>query len=59
MDYMDKINDIMISVLNDAADKIGDKELCTRENVNDILLEYTLDVHDILLDEIMDMIEHY
>ena len=59
MDYMDKINDIMICVLNDATDKIGDKELCTRENVNDILLEYTLDVHDILLDEIMDMIEHY
>lgn len=59
MDYYDKINDIIISVLNDVADKISDKEMCTRENVNDILLEYTLDIHDIVLDEIMDRVEHY
>lgn len=59
MDYCDNINDIIICVLNDVADKIGDKEMCTRENVNDILLEYTLEIHDIVLDEIMDRIEHY
>ena len=59
MDYCDNINDIIICVLNDVADKISDKEMCTRENVNDILLEYTLDIHDIVLDEIMDRIEHY
>lgn len=59
MDYCDKINDIVIDVLNDIADKIKEKDLCTRENVNDILLEYTLDIHDIVLDEIMDRIEHY
>ena len=52
-------NDIIICVLNDVADKIKEKDLCTRENVNDILLEYTLDIHDIVLDEIMDRIEHY
>ena len=46
MDYCDEIGDIIICV-------------CTRENVNDILLEYTLDIHDIVLDEIMDRIEHY
>lgn len=59
MDYCDKINDVIIDVLNDVADKIDDKEMCTRENVNDILLEYTLEIHDIVLDEIMDRIEHY
>lgn len=59
MDYCDKINDVIIDVLNDVADKIGDKEMCTRENVNDILLEYTLEIHDIVLDEIMERIEHY
>ena len=59
MDCNDKINDIIICVLNDVADEIGDKEMCTRDNVNDILLEYTLDIHDIVLDEIMDRIEHY
>ena len=59
MDYCDKISDIIIYVLNDVADKIKDEDLCTRENVNDILLEYTLDIHDIVLDEIMDRIEHY
>ena len=59
MDYCDEIGDIIICVLNDVADKIKEKDLCTRENVNDILLEYTLDIHDIVLDEIMDRIEHY
>lgn len=59
MDYCDNINDIIICVLNDVADKIDDKKMCTRENVNDILLEYTLDIHDIVLDEIMERIEHY
>lgn len=59
MNYCDNINDIVICVLNDVADKIGDKEMCTREDVNDILLEYTLEIHDIVLDEIMDRIEHY
>lgn len=59
MNYCDEINDIIICVLNDVADKIEEKDLCTRENVNDILLEYTLDIHDIVLDEIMDRIEHY
>ena len=59
MNYCDEINDIIICVLNDVADKIKEKDLCTRENVNDILLEYTLDIHDIVLDEIMDRIEHY
>ena len=59
MDYCDNINDIIICVLNDVADKIKEKDLCTRENVNDILLEYTLDIHDMVLDEIMDRIEHY
>ena len=59
MDYCDKISDIIICVLNDVADKIENEDLCTRENVNDILLEYTLKIHDIVLDEIMDRIEHY
>lgn len=59
MNYYDEINDIIICVLNDVADKIEEKDLCTRENVNDILLKYTLDIHDIVLDEIMDRIEHY
>lgn len=59
MDYCDEINDIIICILNDVADKIDDKEMCTRENVKDILLEYTLEIHDIVLDEIMDRIEHY
>ena len=59
MNYCDEINDIIICVLNDVADKIKEKDLYTRENVNDILLEYTLDIHDIVLDEIMDRIEHY
>ena len=59
MDYCDNINDIIICVLNDVADKIDDKKMYTRENVNDILLEYTLEIHDIVLDEIMDRIEHY
>lgn len=59
MDYCDSINDIIIEVLNDVADKIDDEEMCTREDVNDILLEYTLEIHDIVLDEIMDRIEHY
>ena len=59
MDYCDKISDIIICVLNDVADKIENEDLCTRENVNDILLEYTLEIHDIVLDEIMDRIEHY
>ena len=59
MNYCDNINDIIICVLNDVADKIDDKEMCTRENVNDILLEYTLEIHDIVLDEIMDRIEYY
>lgn len=59
MNYCDNINDIIICVLNDVADKIDDKEMCTRENVNDILLEYTLEIHDIVLDEIMERIEHY
>ena len=58
MDYCDEINDIIICVLNDVSDKIK-KDLCTREDVNDILLEYTLDIHDIVLDEIMDRIEYY
>lgn len=59
MNYYDNINDIIICVLNDVADKIDNKEMCTRENVNDILLEYTLEIHDIVLDEIMDRIEYY
>lgn len=59
MNYCDKINDVIIDVLNDIDDKIKDEDLCTRENVNDILLEYTLEIHDIVLDEIMDKIEHY
>ena len=59
MNYCDNINDIIICVLNDVADKIDDKEVCSREDVNDILLEYTLEIHDIVLDEIMDRIEHY
>lgn len=59
MNCYDEINDIIICVLNDVADKIDDKEMCSRENVNDILLEYTLEIHDIVLDEIMDRIEHY
>ena len=58
MDYCDEINEIIICVLNDVSDKIK-KDLCTREDVNDILLEYTLDIHDIVLDEIMDRIEYY
>ena len=58
MDYCDEINDIIICVLNDVSDKIKE-DLCTREDVNDILLEYTLDIHDIVLDEIMDRIEYY
>lgn len=57
MDYCDEINDIIICVLNDVSDKIK-KDLCTREDVNDILLEYTLDIHNIVLDEIMDRIEY-
>ena len=35
------------------------KDLCTREDVNDILLEYILKIHDIVLDEIMGRIEHH
>lgn len=59
MDYCDEINDIIICVLNDVPEKIKKKDLFTRKNVNDILLEYTLDIHDIILDEIMDRIRHY
>ena len=59
MNYCDEINDIVICVLNDVADNIDDEEMYTRDNVNDILLEYTLDIHDIVLDEIMNRIEHY
>ena len=59
MDYCDEINDIIICVLNNLPEKIKKKDLFTRENVNDILLEYTLDIHDIILDEIMDRIEHH
>ena len=58
MDYCDEINDIIICVLNDVFERIEKEDLCTREDVNDILLKYTLDIHDIVLDEIMDRIEY-
>lgn len=59
IDYYNKINDVVVNILNDVADKLVTKEMCTRENVNDILLEYILEIYDIVLDEIMDRIEHY
>lgn len=61
MDYCDEINDVIIDVLNEADNKIG-LRWCDRDDIDHILLEYTLRtlrVHDIILDEIMDRIEHY
>lgn len=61
MDYCDKINDVIIDVLNEADDKIG-LRWCDRDDIDHILLEHTLrtlEVHDIILDEIMERIEHY